>query len=350
MIAGVLGRAARVVATPLLPDDYLALVNPLWSARHPRGRIVATRPVGPATTELTIRTGAGWQGHRPGQHVGLGVDIAGRRHWRTYSITSAPGADELTVSVTAVPDGSVSVHLARVAKVGDLVGLGPATGEWTATGPLLLVSGGSGVTPVLGLLRGGTVDDAVVVHSGRGTRLHAPELHRLAGASAATGERIVGNGSLRVLEHDSTAGRLRPADLDVLVPDWRSRTMLVCGPEAMIEAFSAHAAEAGVPSVVERFRPPTPVTTGGTGGTVTFTTSGVVAQADAATPLLRAGEDAGALLPSGCRMGICHTCVGRLSAGAVRNLQTGETESAQDGDVVVRTCVSAAAGDCRIDL
>ncbi|MEJ2870664.1 iron-sulfur cluster-binding domain-containing protein [Actinomycetospora sp. OC33-EN08] len=336
MIAGVLARATRVLATPLLPDDYLAFVDPLWSARAPKGRIVATRPVGPATTELTVRTGAGWHGHRPGQHVGLGVDLGGRRHWRTYSITSAPDAEHLTVSVTAVPDGSVSTHLARVARRGDLVGLGPAAGEFTATGPLLLVSGGSGITPMLGLLRGGVTTDAVLVHSGRGGHVHADDLDDLPAV---------------VHRHDSTAGHLRPADLDDLVPDWRARTMLVCGPIGMIDAFTAAADAAGVPCVVERFRPPEPLDADGTGGTVTFTTSGVVAEADAVTPLLRAGEDAGALLPSGCRMGICHTCVGRLSVGTVRNLHTGELETAEaDGDVIVRTCVSAAAGACSIDL
>ncbi|GAA4829557.1 ferredoxin reductase [Actinomycetospora corticicola] len=337
MIAGVLARATRALTTPLLPDDYLAVLNPLWSVRAPRARIVATRPVGPSTTELTLRTGSGWQGHRPGQHVGLGVELGGRRHWRTYSITSAPTAEHLTVSVTAVPDGSVSTHLARVARPGDLVGLGPAAGDFTARGPLLLISGGSGITPMLGLLRGGVTSDAVLVHSGRGGHVHADDL---AGLPAS------------VHRHDSTTGRLRPADLDALVPDWRTRTLLVCGPAGMLDTFIAAAAEAGVPCVVERFRPPEPVAAaeGATGGTVTFTTSGVVATADAVTPLLRAGEDAGALLPSGCRMGICHTCVGRLSAGAVRNLHTGELETADSGDVIVRTCVSAAAGDCAVDL
>lgn len=345
-----LARATRALATPLLPDDYLALVNPLWSTRSLRGRIVATRRVGPATTELTIRPGVGWTGHRPGQHIGIGVEIGGRRHWRTYSITSAPDDDHLTVSVTAVPDGSVSVSLARTARPGDLVTLGPAAGAFTPDhdGPLLAVTGGSGITPILGHLAAGAGTpsgaDTVVVHSGRGERVHGADLRRLATSRPR----------LTLHEHDSTTGRLRPGDLERLVPDWRERTVLLCGPSGMIDDFSAHADRAAVPFLVERFRPPEPVAEG-TGGVVTFSTSGVVAEADAVTPLLRAGEDAGALLPSGCRMGICHTCVGRLRSGAVRDLQTGELHVADDTTdaddaVVVRTCVSAAAGDCRLDL
>ncbi|MCD2196614.1 iron-sulfur cluster-binding domain-containing protein [Actinomycetospora endophytica] len=349
-IARRLARATRALATPLLPDDYLALVNPLWSTRALRGRIVATRPVGHATTELTIRPGAGWAGHRPGQHLGIGVEIGGRRHWRTYSITSAPGDEHLTVSVTAVPDGSVSTFLARTAAPGELLTLGPAIGDFAPEhdGPLLALTGGSGITPILGHLAGGagtaTGADTVVVHSGRGERVHGDDLGRLAASRPR----------LRVHEHDSGSGRLRPADLDDLVPDWRERTVLVCGPAEMIDEFSAHVAEAGATCLVERFRPPEPVAEG-TGGRVTFTASGIVAEADAVTPLLRAGEDAGALLPSGCRMGICHTCVGRLRSGAVLDLQTGELHIADDTTeaddaVVVRTCVSAAAGDCRLDL
>ena len=63
---------------------------------------------------------------------------------------------------------------------------------------------------------------------------------------------------------------------------------------------------------------------------------------------MRAGEAAGALLPNGCRMGICHTCVGRLLSGAVTNLHTGERHDSPGEPV--RTCVSAAAGDVDIDL
>ncbi|MEO7587092.1 MAG: 2Fe-2S iron-sulfur cluster binding domain-containing protein, partial [Arachnia sp.] len=63
------------------------------------------------------------------------------------------------------------------------------------------------------------------------------------------------------------------------------------------------------------------------------------------------GEDAGVLMPSGCRMGICFNCVASLTSGAVRDLRTGETTQAIDEDpVLIQTCVSAAAGPCSIKL
>ncbi len=93
------------------------------------------------------------------------------------------------------------------------------------------------------------------------------------------------------------------------------------------------------------------VITEGEGGTLSFARQGSVVEADGATPILDAGEDAGVLMPSGCRMGICFGCVVPLTQGAVRDLRNGELITATEGDGVrIQTCVSAAAGPCTIDL
>src|SRR3712207_34169 len=98
----------------------------------------------------------------------------------------------------------------------------------------------------------------------------------------------------------------------------------------------------------ERFRPKVLVT--GEGGSVSFTKSGATVAADGATPILDAAEEAGVLMPSGCRMGICYGCVLPLREGAVRDLRSGEITTAAPGDgVLVQTCISAAAGACDID-
>lgn len=84
------GRLVGALATPLAPDDYLGLLDPLLSARHPAGRVVTVRPECTRAATLEIRPGRGWAGHRAGQYLPLGVEIDGVRHWRTYSITSPP--------------------------------------------------------------------------------------------------------------------------------------------------------------------------------------------------------------------------------------------------------------------
>jgi len=86
----------------------------------------------------------------------------------------------------------------------------------------------------------------------------------------------------------------------------------------------------------------------GEGGSVRFLSSGVETECDGGTPILVAGEEAGAELPFGCRMGICHTCIGRLCSGEVRDLRTGEVYG-QEGEMV-RTCVNAPEGDVAIAL
>ena len=119
----------------------------------------------------------------------------------------------------------------------------------------------------------------------------------------------------------------------------------------MLDDLEAHWSGAGVADRlhVERFRPT--VVAAGEGGTLTFSRSGTVVEADGATPILDAGEDAGVLMPSGCRMGICFGCVAGLREGAVRDLRNGDlTVAVPEDGIRIQTCVSAAAGPCDIDL
>jgi len=98
---------------------------------------------------------------------------------------------------------------------------------------------------------------------------------------------------------------------------------------------------------LERFRPRL-LADAGEGGDVVFAQSATTVTADGDTAILDAGEAAGVLMPSGCRMGICHGCVVPLLAGRVRDLRTGEVHG-EEGDLV-QTCISAAAGPVELDL
>jgi ferredoxin len=162
---------------------------------------------------------------------------------------------------------------------------------------------------------------------------------------------LAATGRIRLIEqHTDTTGLLDAAAVAALVPDVAERATFACGPVGMLEALEAHWSAAGLADrlYTERFRPTVVVT--GEGGTVTFTGSGTTLDADGATPILDAAEEAGVLMPSGCRMGICFGCVLPLREGAVRDLRNGEVTTAVPGDgVLVQTCVSAAAGACAID-
>ena len=348
-------RAFSVVkgfTTPLLPEDFIDLVDPLKTSTVLRGRVQQViRETDDAVT-VVIQPGRTWAGHRPGQYTRIGVDINGIRLWRAYSITSGPRTDGLiSVTVKALTGGAVSTYLHEHLREGQIVQMEQAEGDFVLPDnldkPVLLLTGGSGITPAMGILRhtvGAQQDlDVVMLHSAPRPEdvIFATELHALAQ-----------QGKLTLLErHTDTHGMLDPVELDELVPDWRERQTFACGPAGMLEMLEAHWEREGRRDqlIVEQFRPK--LVEPGEGGTVHFTELDKELECDGARPILDIGEEAGVLMPSGCRMGICYGCVLPMREGAVRDLRTGEVTQALDGDnVLVQTCISAAAGKCEIVL
>ncbi|MEU3319544.1 ferredoxin reductase [Streptomyces sp. NPDC006785] len=339
-------KLLEMVTTPLMPSDYLDLVSPLRTGADLRGRIEVVHPETSDAATIVIRPGRAWRGHTAGQYVRIGVDVDGVRLWRAYSITSPADRRDgrITITVKAIPDGKVSNHLVRRAKPGTLIQLDQPTGDFVLPrakpAKVLYLTAGSGITPVMGMLRSIGLDDVVMVHCAPrpGDVIFRRELHRL----------VVDEG-LRLTEvHTDTDGMLDIARLDELVPDWAERETWACGPAGLLDAAEEHWARHDVLERLhtERFRPG--IVVAGDGGEVTFSTTGRTVGADGATPLLDIGEEAGVLMPSGCRMGICFGCVTPLKAGAVRDLRTGEITEAGPG-VLIQTCVSAAAGPCDIE-
>ncbi|GLV81961.1 oxidoreductase [Streptomyces lavendulae subsp. lavendulae] len=341
-----------MVTTPLLPSDYLDLVSPLRAGADLRGRIEAVHPETGDAATIVIRPGRGWRGHTAGQYVRIGVDVDGVRLWRAYSLTSPTNRrdGQITITVKAIPDGKVSNHLVRGAQPGTLVRLDQPTGDFVLPkarpAKVLFLTAGSGITPVMGMLRDVDFGDVVMVHCAPQPQdvIFRSELHAL-----------VADKKLRLTEvHTDTDGMLDIARLGELVPDWAERETWACGPAGLLDAAEEHWTAHGVQEHLhtERFRPGIVVVAGagdgGGGGEVTFSATGKTVDADGATPLLDVGEEAGVLMPSGCRMGICFGCVTPLKAGAVRDLRNGEITEAGPG-VLIQTCVSAAAGPCDIE-
>ncbi|KQP66274.1 MULTISPECIES: ferredoxin reductase [unclassified Nocardioides] len=346
-------RAGSKLTTPLHPDDYLSLVNPLWSTRELRGRIEKVVPETEDAATLVIRPGWGWRyDHKPGQYVGIGVQVEGKYQWRSYSVSSAPKRSGRTIAITvrAMPEGLLSSHLVNGLAPGTIVRLALPEGDFVLPDPpparMLFLVAGSGVTPVMSMLRTldrrGSMPDVVMHYS------------------SPTAERMIFRDELDRLEegheglsvhrlHTDTEGMLAPADLDRVCPDWRERETWACGPGPMLDALSEHFEAEGVAERLhlERFSLKLG-DAGGEGGTISFRNSGKTVDADGATTVLEAGEQAGVGMPYGCRMGICHTCTVTLVSGAVRDLRNGE-EYAQPNEQI-QTCVTAAAGDCTLDI
>ncbi|MGB3477380.1 MAG: ferredoxin reductase [Mycobacterium sp.] len=350
-----LRRIAAQITTPLLPDDYLRLANPLWSARELRGRVVEVRRETGDSATLVIRPGWGFQfDYRAGQYIGIGLLVDGRWRWRSYSLTSPPVTGSRTISITvkAMPEGFLSSHLVDGVAPGTVVRLAAPQGEFVLPDPapatVLFVTAGSGITPVMAMLRSlarrGAIADVVHLHSAptAADTLFADELAAL--ARDHPGYRLL----LRTTRDQGRLELRGPETLDAEVPDWRERQTWACGPAAMLGDAERVWAAAGIADHlhVERFAVARTATAEG-GGMVTFAASGKSVAADAATTLLEAGESAGVLMPFGCRMGICQSCVVTLVAGQARDLRSGADH---EPGTRVQTCVSTAAGDCELDV
>jgi ferredoxin-NADP reductase len=189
----------------------------------------------------------GWPGHRPGQHVDIrltGED--GYSAQRSYSIASAPEAPGLAITVERISTGEVSPYLATEVGPGDRFELrGPIGGYfvWTVQsgGPLMLIAGGSGIAPLMAMLRhraaAGSAVPARLIYSSRSFEdiIYRDELERL----SAPGQ---GLDVIHTLTRERPAGwrgETQRIDADMLArlgfaPAERPR-IYICGPTALVE-------------------------------------------------------------------------------------------------------------------
>jgi len=337
------------LASPLSVDDYLGLIDRRLSVREPRGRVVsAVRQTADSVT-LKIEPNDNWQGHHAGQHLLLGVDLAGVRHSRCYSVASAANEPLIEITVKRNGNGRVSNFLVDQAARGQLVYLSHAEGDFCPdTRPpakALLLSAGSGITPVMGVLRhwaaGGDLTDVVFVHyaRSRADMIYAQEIEDL--AARHEGLRIV-----CVFTAEGGA-RIDDATLDANVPDLAEREVWLCGPSGFMDAAeSLIAARTREPIHREQFAASRREAAHGEGA-VQFLKSGLAASGDDGS-LLEIAENAGLKPAYGCRMGICHACKCRVAEGTVRDLRNNRVREVRDTDI--QLCIHAAAGDVAIEL
>lgn len=347
----------EALAYPHGVDRYVELVRPLLVKDDVRAEITSVCHQTPKSATLTLRPNANWRGLRAGQFVGLSVEIDGVRETRPYSPAgsqhAAQGVLELTVSTH--PEGKVSRYLRDNARPGMIVGLTQADGEFvlppTRPESVLLISGGSGITPVMAMLRT-LCDEGFAGEIGflnyarsREFALYGPELDRLAERHDALQVR---RGFTRG-DGPPLAGRFGREHLRAVISDPARAATFVCGPPALIDSVRAVWAKDGLPEpAVETFTPPAlTFDTDGADGLVRFAASGREAT-NSGMPLLEQAEDAGLSPEHGCRMGICNTCTCVKTAGVVRNVITGELSSAKEERI--RICVSVPVGDVALDL
>jgi ferredoxin-NADP reductase len=351
-------RVVATLATPHGVDRYLELFNPTWSVHEVRAEIVELRHPTADSVTLVLRPNGNWQGFRAGQFVRLTVEIDGVRRSRCYSpansVHAADGKIELTVKAHAT--GFVSKYLKQQARPGLVVTLSQADGVFALPEQrpqrILLISGGSGITPVMAMLR--TLCDES--HAGRITFLHycrsaadliyAEELARI----AADHPNVQ---LLRCYAEAEQCGELQGLfsreQLAAAVPDYAEATAFLCGPPGMMQAVQQVWEQDGLAERLhlERFTAaPAVIETGAAGGELRFARSERLATNNGGT-LLDQAETAGLKPESGCRMGICHACTCRKLSGKVRDTRTGEIS---EGEEDIQICVSVPVGTVTMDL
>lgn len=346
-------------------DRYTELVEPTWTSGDARAKVVAVRRTTSRSVTLTLEPNEVFTREtlNAGQHVNLTVEIDGRRHTRCYSPANAEGAGLIELTVGVHDGGRVSEYLYRHARQGMVVGLSVGGGEFVlpATRPrrILFVSGGSGITPVMAMLRtlvderyrGEWDGEIAFVHYARTPeealyRAELAEFDALPNVRVLHGYTRGGTGDLVGrfdADHLATAmpnpgpgaGAQRPGD---------DTAIFVCGPPALVDAVREQCPVA----LSESFVPPVfELPAEASGGRVTFADSAVEVTDDGRS-LLEQAEAAGLAPENGCRMGICHTCTRRKTSGAVKNLITGAVSTAEAEDVQI--CVTAPVGDVALSL
>ncbi|HKA91215.1 MAG TPA: 2Fe-2S iron-sulfur cluster-binding protein [Haliangiales bacterium] len=341
-------RLASTFAERLFLDRkaafWLGELRATWSLREVRARVVEVVDETRDTRTFVLRPNGGWRGHRAGQHTTVEVEIDGVRVRRLYSLSSAPG-DRLP-AITVKRAGRMSTWLHDRVRPGHLVRLGPAAGDFVlpdpAPGRLLFLSGGSGITPVMSMLRDlaarDAIGDLVFVHHARS---HDDVIFSRALAALAARHR-----GLRLIVR---FGRFDESQLGALVPDFAERETFLCGPPGLMARAEWAWERAGASSRlhVERFGAGA-APAAAAGAMVTLARSGRSFPATASGSLLEQLERAGERPAYGCRIGICHTCRCRKRAGTVKNVLTGALSSATDEDI--QLCISVPCSDVELGL
>ncbi len=358
-------RFMQSLAYPHGVDRYLELLNPLWAISQVRARITAVVHGTSDSVTLTLQPNSNWLGFEAGQYIGLTAEIEGVRRTRYYSLanSSYDTNGQIEVTVKAHSWGLVSQYLKQHAEVGQVLDLTQAQGDFilpvSRPDHFLLISGGSGITPIIAMLR--TLCDEH--YSGKITVLHyCRNPQELIYGDVLRGiAKDFANVELQCIftrDPDLHEGnefnspeRLSLEQLQCRVPGFAQALTYVCGPPGLLEQAELIWCQQGISqrlniehftaSVLAFDHREDPL------GTVSFLNSARDTRADGRSLLLLA-EAAGIRPASGCRMGICATCTCKKSTGIVRNLITGELSGEPNEDI--RLCISVPLGNVSLNL
>ncbi len=355
-------KPVAALTSPHHVDHYLERIHPMATATSVRGTVVEVRRETGDSSTVVIQANGAWKGFRPGQHVQFGVEVDGTRKVRVFSVSSSAAvrrgraSRRFSVSVKAHPDGYVSQFLHRDITPGTTIFLSQAEGEFVLPAEVpdhvLMISGGSGITPVMSMVR--TLREQR--HTGRITFLHyartredemfTSELDEL----AAAGAEIVRVYTRETAPGADLSGRFTIDHVKHLGIDPTDTLTFVCGPAGLIATVRDSYTELGAADQLrqEYFKVPSvDVNAADATGTLEFDAASISADNSGAT-ILEQAEAAGLTPAFGCRMGVCNTCAVKKLSGAVRHVVTREVHA--NTDETIKICVNVPVGDVTVAL
>lgn len=288
--------------------------------------------------------------YQAGQFLTLRVTVDGQDLRRCYSMSSAPVEDELRITVKRDPGGVVSNWLNDTACEGVEIHAAPPDGRFLLrdnAGEIVAFAGGSGITPIMSLIRTTLVTSTrrirlFYANRNRDSVIFADDLARLAEQHADR---------LSVTDHfDDAGGVVTPAAVESFVAGAGDADYYICGPGPFMDTVEATVLAAGAPRDrvhLERFTV-TPVPADAIDQTQTATEE-VVIELDRTTTtvpyragntLLQTARTAGLRAPSSCETGSCGTCMARVVTGSARMLNNDALDDDEVAEGWVLTCQS----------
>lgn len=334
-------------------DFMFAHVNPMLTVSRVMAKVVSVADETADIKRFTLKPNQHWGAFKAGQFVSIKVMLDGVYVERCYSLVSKPGDELIEIAVKRQPHGKVSNWMHDDLAVGDVVELGDVGGDFVLPSELpkklLLIAGGSGVTPIYSLLvqslsLSNNADIVVMYYANTQEDLaFAKEMQGLAAKHPSVQLKFA-------LASDGESGCFSQKQLDDACSDYAERAAYLCGPAGLMKIVQQTWSEQGIAENLtqEVF------------GFVTADPDAEVNEmpitlrrsqqelVNSKTSILESAEAAGARPVYGCRIGVCKTCSCTKVSGVVRDLVTGAIDD--QPNTQIRICVSEPLSAVTLDI
>lgn len=351
-----LKRLVRPLIDPAVYDFWAQKLHPTLSWDRCLARVVERHVEARDTVSLTLKPNRLFSGFQPGQHLNVTVEVNGVRLTRSYSPSDAVSSDgRIRLTIKAIPQGKASEHLVHHCRIGDVVELGSAYGDMTLPAEShawLFVAAGSGITPIMSLLKTLTqqpLEQPVSLIYWARTRADlcfSEALQMMGKSDPLLKIHTVLTREVNRLDKELD-GHPRESLFRNLIPDLERRRVYACGPHGFVQTVEGLLAGNVSLFRAESFSPAPLVTIPGAPVNVLLSKSNISVQIPSGVPLLEALEAKGLKPAYGCRMGICNTCSCQKQSGTTTDTRNSNTFSEPGA---VRLCINSATSDLTLEL